>query len=67
MVLLALPALFQVETLVGVGSFLTVYLGREFPDFSALSGGIGTACLLLGFVLTKTSDSGDKLDNHLHK
>ena len=45
--------LFPKELMVGVGSFLTVYLSREFPEWSGLSGGIGTACLLLGFVLTR--------------
>lgn len=47
--------LFPKELMVGVGSFLTVYLGREFPEWSALSGTLGTVCLLLGFALTKTS------------
>ena len=47
--------LFPKELMVGVGSFLTVYLGREFPEWSALSGSLGTVCLLIGFALTKTS------------
>ncbi len=52
--------LFPKELMVGVGSFLTVYLGREFPEVSGLSGGLGAACLLIGFALTKAPTSGRK-------
>lgn len=48
--------LFPKEVMVGVGSFLTVILSRDFPNAVHLSGVIGTGCLLVGFALTRVSN-----------
>lgn len=48
--------LFPKEVMVGVGSFITVVLSREFGDIIYLSGVIGFICMLLGAYLTCVND-----------
>jgi hypothetical protein len=49
--------LFPKEVMVGIGSFITVILSRDFPNAIYISGLFGTFCLLLGFALTRVPSS----------